>query len=231
MGLDLTVFFNKKNILLNKRLVSLIKKAQIGLYEYLRQSPDIENWDNEETLAFLQYVVHSIDCVMREENWQDFRFLWNVLAPLRKVHQSAVEWRECLTLDRAVPGVSILLPHPVDKISVYFSLYQRHGEDLQQWCDQLKGIPASLVGRPIYKDEADVLRVFRVKQASAAEAYLAIALHPCDVLSTQPVRKDAWGHELLTVLPRALKPEYITYFSHLGKQYIYRNQSLELLHM
>lgn len=109
----------------------------------------------------------------------------------------------------------------LEKVTLYLSLYQTGGEHLVRWQALLANIMAHSLGRPAYKDRADVEAFIRTKPSQENDAYVVVSVSPNLILQGSMAQNDKQGRPIVTLKKGALHPEDILEFVHMGKRFEY----------
>lgn len=181
-------------------------------------------------LQLTEAIIATVERVMAAGDWQASSFMRNLAEPLQELARKAQETESQLQRARQHDAQAAQALQP-DECKIYISLYQAEGHDLKKWEAQLRSVEAYLVGRPIYKNEADVRSMIRQKLVGVSEAY-AVAVVPQKAIMANDFsakKTDRNGFELLTVEPTVVGPENVIEFVHLNKRYHFSKQRLQMM--
>jgi len=176
-------------------------------------------------VALCEAVITTVDRIAAMGDLESSAFLKNTFTPLQKLQTQAKALYKKLT---GVKGnfdlAKKLLMENQEKC--FISLYQNKGHDLKQWALQLASIDKYMMGRPIYRNEADVQKVLRLKLSQAQEAYVVVAVDRNKMIDQGVKRQDRMGNDLVTLPMGSVKAENILEFVHVGRRYGFANNTL-----
>ena len=112
--------------------------------------------------------------------------------------------------------------------TVYISLYQAEGSNLQKWASVITNLTDNAISRPVYKNEEDIQAAIRAKEYKLNDGFIAVNV-PHETLVKPFGDKpplDRFGRELLVLKENAVKIENILYFVHVSGRYTLRGNTL-----
>lgn len=176
-------------------------------------------------VALCEAVISTVDRMMAAGDMESSPFLKQAMAPLQVLQAQAKALYETLTDGTGkVNGEQKRLK--ANETTCFISLYQHRGNDLKQWALQVMSIEKYMMGRPIYRHEADVQKVLRLKMSQAQEAYAVVAIDHNHLLDQGVKRQDRMGNDLVTLPMGSVKAENILEFVHVGRRYRLTNTVL-----
>lgn len=213
---------NFKGQELKKKLLECLDKEAREFSEVARTYFDKEHLSKDDKAGLLKAVISAIDHVVSAGDWNSSLFLRNTIKPLLAIKAEAEAELDHLHIKVSDKSIKI---HPAteNEVEVYISLFQSDGYNISKWAMQLRSLDRYVVGRPVYKNEADVKKRIRLRNAAANEAYVAVIVKKMDVQSdpfTAPL-KDQFDHPLLLLKETALKHGRIVAFVHQGMRYYF----------
>lgn len=112
--------------------------------------------------------------------------------------------------------------------TVYISLYQAEGSNLQKWGAVVNSLIAHTLSRPVYRNEADIQAMIRAKDYKMNDAYIAVKVKEEDIIKSTDEKPvvDRLGHELLLLREGALRLQNIIAFTHLSVKYHFSGGTL-----
>lgn len=113
-------------------------------------------------------------------------------------------------------------------IKAYVSIYQADGINLQKWYNTLKALATYSIGRPVYRDEAQIKAAIHAKTDAQREAYVSVFIKEEEIvnLPSSHAAIDKLGHALMTLKMGAVKTENIIEFVHCQKRYHFSDDGL-----
>lgn len=115
-----------------------------------------------------------------------------------------------------VPHLSNRVLERAVKLEIYVALYCTDGGQIRRWENVVATLGTSIISRPIYRTENDVINMIRSKPNRANEGYCKLFIKETDIAKpfTGQNPRDRLGSELLVLKHGAIKPENITAFIH-----------------
>jgi len=205
---------------LKKKLLECLDQEARQFSEIARTYFAKENLSKEDKTGLLNAVINTVDHVTSAGEWDSSLFLRNTIKPLIAIKAEAQAELERLQLKAGEKSVTVQAASE-NEVEVYISLFQSDGYNISKWAMQLRSLDRYVVGRPIYKTEADVSNRIRLRNAGGNEAYVAVVVKKTDVQSDQfaaPL-KDQFDHPLILLKEVALKNGRINAFVHEGMRY------------
>lgn len=205
---------------LKKKLLECLDTEARQFSDIARQYFEKQNLSKEDKLGLLTAVIATVDHVLSSGDWESSLFLRNTIKPLIAIQAEAQA--ELDHLQRKAGEKLFNIQPPTDnEVEVYISLFQSDGYNISKWAMQVRSLDRYMIGRPVYKNESDVEKRIRLRNAGGNEAYVAVIVKKTDIQSDQfsaPL-KDQFDHPLITLKETALKNGRITKFIHEGKSY------------
>ena len=161
-------------------------------------------------------LIKIFDDLLAEKGW-DGSFLLKVAQKrLLKARASLNDVKDSHAL---VSKNSLLKDLSADETVVYISLHQAGGSNLVLWEQMLKVISACSLGRPIYEDEASVVKAVISRPDIKKEAYVEVVVDKSGVLSIDEDKRpvDHNGVKLLTLQQGAVSTFGIRRFVYANK--------------
>lgn len=205
---------------LKKKLLECLDKEARQFSEMARTYFAKENLSKEDKTGLLNAVIATVDHVLEGGDWDSSLFLRNTIKPLTAIKAEAQAELDRLQIKANEKFITIK-PAGENEIEVYISLFQSDGYNIGKWAVQLRSLDRYIVGRPIYKNEADVEKRIRLRNALGNEAYVAVIVNKADIQSDAAATslKDQFDHPLLLLKEIALKKGRINTFVHQGIRY------------
>lgn len=118
-----------------------------------------------------------------------------------------------------------------ERVNVFVSLYCAKGNDLKNWERMLSSLPAQLISRPVYTDEAAAITLIKSKTNKENEAYLSVHIPANTIVPNAPDKPitDKLGQPLLVLKGKPLAADYEATFFHESGTYQYANGKLTKL--
>ena len=189
---------------------------------------NFQQTDND-YIEILHNLIELADRVLKSGNWDDSLFLNNTVKPLKALREQVQQTIDFIQYGNQQASNDDLVLDD-ETTTVFISLFQSQGDDLQRWEMQLRSLPRYILGRPIYATEQSVEKLIRLKVVKTPEAYAKVAveksLMQADGLSLK--RTDRHGSELVNLMPGAVRTQNILEFVHQGKRYYWRDGTLVL---
>src|SRR3990167_9768701 len=205
---------------LKKQLLECLDKEAREFSDFARQFFSKETLSKEDKAGLLNAVITAFDHVMSGGDWESSLFLRNTIKPLIAIKTEAELELSKLKIKASEQSASIQTLSE-DETTVYISLFQSDGYNINKWAMQLRSLDRYIVGRPVYQNEADIEKRIRLRAAAANEAYVAVIVKKMDVQFdpfAAPL-KDQFDHSLLLLKETALKHGRIIAFVHQGIRY------------
>lgn len=205
---------------LKKKLLECLDQEARQFSEIARTYFAKGNLSKEDKTGLLNAVITTVDHVMSAGEWDSSLFLRNTIKPLIAIKAEAEAELGRLQLTAYEKSVTVKAVSE-GEVEVYISLFQSDGYNIGKWAMQLRSLDRYVVGRPIYKTEADVEKRIRLRNAGGNEAYVSVVVKKMDVQSDQfaaPL-KDQFDHPLITLKEVALKNGRMNAFVHEGTRY------------
>lgn len=209
-----------KNQDLKKKLLDCLDREARQFSDMARVYFEKETLSAEDKAGLLSAVIVTVDHVVEAGDWNSSLFLRNTIKPLLAIKAEAVTELDQLQL-KAHEQVFNRQPLNEQEVEVYISLFQSDGYNINKWAMQLRSLNRYVVGRPIYKNEADVEKRIRLRNVAGNEAYVAVVIRKTDLQAdtfATPM-KDQFDHPLLLLKETALKNGRIHAFVHQGIRY------------
>jgi Dot/Icm secretion system protein IcmQ len=192
----------------------------------MTQPPD------DELQRQFQALLNQLDETVENDVWQSSAFLKAVGNKLRLVRDEIrIELDTELNEDlHEIPTIANRIAQRTGMIQVFVSLYCANGTKLSQWETVLASLSSTIISRPIYKREIDLINATKEKPKKDNEAYCAVYIKESDIAKTfmGTAPKDEHGHDLLVLKRGSIQPENIISFHHLKLTYTYENKKLIL---
>lgn len=184
--------------------------------------------NESDCLRLADAIIHAIESLLQAYDWDSSLFLKSTIKPFRALKEDVLGTRQALLQEQGEAEIPMyaLLP---DEEKVYVSLYQADGHNIAQWEAQLASLDAYMVGRPVYKNEADIQKTIHQKLLQIAEAYAVVVVHKSDIISQDVLAKtDRHGHPLVSIEMGKVNGSHVREFVHAGRRYHYHRQHLVL---
>ena len=224
-----TVRTDSKNAQLKRALIDCVNEETGKFVAIAEDFYSVHLRSDEHYSNLCQAIVDTVDQVLASGKWEESLFLRNTIKSLSEIREHAIELRQQVVgaakaEEWATPEVS------GDCVALYVSLYQANGHDLKQWAEQLSALSRYMVGRPVYRNEEDVMKVIRLRSSQISEAYVLVAVKEAKIISGGNVkpRKDRFENELMNLAPGAISSSSILEFVHQDKHYYFKNHQLFL---
>lgn len=211
-----------KSLELKKRLLECIDREAKQFSESTRSYFEKESLSEEDKVGLLNAVIAAVDHVLTAEDWTSSLFLRTLIKPLVAIREEAEAELHHYHIKTGEKAHTVA-PSAEDEIEVYISLFQSDGYDMGKWALQLRALSRYVVGRPIYQNEADVLRWMQLRAFSPTEAYVAVIVKKRDI-QTDPQRgqlKDRYDHPLFQLKETATQHGRVVAFVHQGVRYYF----------
>lgn len=116
----------------------------------------------------------------------------------------------------------------VSMTTIYISLYCSKGAPINNWLAILAALPAQLVSRPIYLEEAQIVDFLRSRPNKDNEAYITVEIPSNSLvqLVQDKIPLDKLGHQLATIKGRPLNKYFTGTFMHVTGKYRYADCKL-----
>ncbi|OGT48791.1 MAG: Dot/Icm secretion system protein IcmQ [Gammaproteobacteria bacterium RIFCSPHIGHO2_12_FULL_38_11] len=206
---------------LKKQLLECLDKEAREFSDFARQFFSKETLSKEDKAGLLNAVITAVDHVMSGGDWESSLFLRNTIKPLIAIKTEAELELSKLKIKASEQSASIQTLSE-DETTVYISLFQSDGYNINKWAMQLRSLDRYIVGRPVYQNEADIEKRIRLRAAgSGNEAYVVVIVKKNDIQSNVNAAplKDQFDHSLLLLKEAALKRGQIIAFVHQGARY------------
>ena len=184
---------------------------------------------HEEAETYCQTVIATVDDILSAGDWQSSLFLRNLIKPVLKAQAEAQNYLGQGDEPSTQPEKRLEDGLGEDQQFLYVSLFQARGHDVRLWEKQVKCLNRYIVGRPIYANEDNVKKVIRLKENSANEAYVVLAVDKKFIQKPNAFevdRKDRYGNNLETLKPGVITEANIFELVHDGIRYRYQGGRL-----
>ncbi|MCX7120171.1 MAG: Dot/Icm secretion system protein IcmQ [Gammaproteobacteria bacterium] len=206
---------------LKQQLLECLDKEAREFSDFARKFFSKETLSKEDKAGLLNAVITAVDHVMGAGDWESSLFLKNTIKPLMAIKTEAELELAKLEI-KASEQFASAAPVLEDEATVYISLFQSDGYNINKWAMQLRSLDRYVVGRPIYQNEEDIEKRIRLRAAGAGnEAYVVVTVKKIDIQSAVNAAplKDQFDHPLLLLKESALKKGRIIVFVHQGVRY------------
>lgn len=227
MSTQTNILFNQNKDDLRRYLREITEKETERFLQAAQSFYDEEHRSEEQCLTLLNSMIESLSNVIQAGDWDSSFFLKTTIKPLRKLLSDAEQMRSDLLRDQGLEEIAEYQLKD-DEAKCYVSLYQADGHDLARWALQLGSIDKYTMGRPIYKNENDVVRAIRRKLLQTSEGYAVVVVKKEKMLGDafEKEKTDRHGYPLIAVEHGELKSTDVIEFVHGGRRYHYHNQKL-----
>ncbi len=192
------------------------EQFRVLMEQYSERDPS----DHAVTELLCREIVALVDRVTAIEGWQSSLFLRNLMRPLTEAQEQAQA-----ILDQS--GQRTALETQVTELStdeqlLYMTLYQAQGHDLSAWAMQLRSIKHTMLGRPIYDNEAAAQAGIRAKVDQSCDAYVVLRVKHSQVMAQSDASSSndqAAASRLVTLEHGCLSAANIEHFVYMKKTY------------
>ncbi len=207
---------------LKKKLLECLDKEARQFSDIARTYFAKENLSKEDKTGLLNAVIATVDHVLDGGDWESSLFLRNTIKPLIAIKAEAIAELDRLQMKAGEQSITIK-PASEDETEVYISLFQSDGYNINKWAMQLRSLDRYVVGRPVYKNQTDIEKRIRLRNAVGNEAYVVVVVKKNDVQLDQSTAslKDQFDHPLLLLKETALKNGRMNAFVHQGMRYYF----------
>ncbi len=181
-----------------------------------------------EAEQYCNKVIVAVDAILAAGDWKTSLFLRNLIKPIIKIGEDAQDYLggEIAEQSKVINKLDTV---GEDQQLLYVSLFQAQGHDVKSWEKQVRALNRYIVGRPIYAEEDNVKKVIRLKQNSANEAYVVLAVDKKFIQKPNAFeveRKDRYGNSLETLKPGVITDANIFELVHDDQRYSYERGHL-----
>ncbi len=218
---------NNQSDELKKRLIESVKAQQENFLQKAEAFYAQSIRTRTGYLQFAEAIIKAVDEILAQGDWDESLFIRNCLRPLKEIREQAENIIKTERANASVKRPSFITSHKqVAYEKVYIVLFQSRGYELKQWELQLRSIESHLVGRPVYRKEAEAQTAIRLKNAPDQEAYIEVDIDEKKIQSDL-TREDRFGHALISLAHNAVNPAHILSFVHAGKRYDFLDGKLK----
>src|SRR3990167_5157784 len=170
---------------LKKKLLECLDVEARQFSETARAYFTKTNLSKEDKTGLLNAVITTVDHVMAGGDWESSLFLRNTIKPLMAIKTEAELELSKLKIKASEQSASIQTLSE-DETTVYISLFQSDGYNINKWAMQLRSLDRYIVGRPVYQNEADIEKRIRLRAAgSGNEAYVVVIVKKNEIQSIE----------------------------------------------
>lgn len=176
--------------------------------------------DNEkEFVEKCRTLLGTLDKALKEGPWEKgllFKTFGNKLKKHRDRLKVMLNSDEKVDPNKPVPNLANRVAAREGMIEVSVALYCSDGSKMSRWESVLHTLSATIVSRPIYKKESDVVTMIRSKPKRVNEGYCLIYIDEKNIAKpfTGKNPEDKMGHELLVLKQGAIDAKNIVAFVH-----------------
>jgi intracellular multiplication protein IcmQ len=207
----------------SKFMLKVLKQENKNVEAAAEELYDSAPVDQVAADEYCQKVIQSADNILASGDWDSSPSFRNLIKPIVKMRDNAKQYLSADN-DEADDDDTTLNVVGEDQQLLYVSLFQARGHDVSMWEKQVRSLNRYIVGRPIYAEEANVKKVIRLKENSANEAYVVLAIDKKFIQKPNAFeveRKDRYGNSLETLKPRVISDSNIIELVHDDQRYHY----------
>src|SRR3990167_2855785 len=204
---------------LKQKLLECVDKEARQFSEVARSYFVKDHLSKEDIKGMLTAVINTVDHILTGGDWNSSLFLRNTIKPLMALKTEAELELSRLEMKAEEKAVTVQAAAE-NEVEVYISLFQSDGYNVCKWAMQLRSLDRYIVGRPIYRNQADVEKRIRLRATGGNEAYVAVIVKKTDIQADGPAPlKDQFEHPLLLLREMALRNGRVVAFVHQGIRY------------
>jgi intracellular multiplication protein IcmQ len=185
---------------------------------------------NEITIG--RQLVGTLEALLKAGDWQSSLLVQTISKQLKSYCDEIQQWLDSNSNFVEQSKNILEQTHSVDQITVYISLFQTEGNNLQKWTNILKMLDHYSQTRPVYLKEEDVRAMISTKIEMQREAYVIVKIKRDAIIPLSSGRTavlDRLGNGLVNLKRGAIKSEEnIIEFVHGPLRYNFKEGQLTL---
>jgi len=173
-------------------------------------------------------ILKALDDVIQKGPWEHNLFFRGIGKKLRDIRD---RFENELSLGELIDQLENKSPAAATTeqfLTVYISLYQADGSNIQKWASVISSLEGHSISRPVYRNEEDAQTAIRSKEFKLNDGYIAVRIRQEHILQIPggKISQDKLGHELLVLREDAVHIKNILYFVHQTGRYTLHNGTL-----
>lgn len=222
---------------LRKRLMRCCDDSEQLIKQAVDNHEALTERTRNDKLTLCRSLLSTLNDVLSAEDWSKSPFISKMVEPIQALRSELEALEKGLEDNKKAKKPSSRLFSSArsaidqaagDPVTVFILLYQQDGPNMRKWATQLKNLSQSIISRPIYGSEKEVINMLKNRDHLETDGYIKMTI-PSSLLLDQGTdqRTDRLGQPLLALISSNIHSDTVEYFVYSGCTYCYQDEKLE----